>query len=56
MKAFNEFQGNLAALAKALINSLRELQITALVSRHDMKLVQELFSRPIVMNVRSCKA
>src|SRR5512140_388786 len=33
-----------------LINLLRELPITMLVSTHDMKLVQELFPRTIVMD------
>jgi energy-coupling factor transporter ATP-binding protein EcfA2 len=33
-----------------LINLLRELPITMLVSMHDMKLVKELFLRTIVMN------
>ena len=35
---------------RTLINLLRELPITMLVSTHDMKLVQELFSRTIVMD------
>jgi len=35
---------------RALINLLRELPITMLVSTHDMKLVQELFPRTIVMD------
>ena len=34
---------------RALIKLLRELPITMLVSTHDMKLVQELFPRTIVM-------
>ena len=33
-----------------LINLLRELPITMLVSTHDMRLVQELFPRTIVMD------
>ena len=36
---------------RTLINLLRELPITMLVSTHDMKLVQELFPRTIVMDV-----
>jgi len=35
---------------KTLINLLRELPITMLVSTHDMKLVEELFPRTIVMD------
>ncbi|MGB8984240.1 MAG: ATP-binding cassette domain-containing protein [Anaerolineales bacterium] len=35
---------------RTLINLLRELPITMLVSTHDMKLVQELFARTIVMD------
>jgi cobalt/nickel transport system ATP-binding protein len=35
---------------RTLINLLRELPITMLVSTHDMRLVQELFSRTIVMD------
>ncbi len=35
---------------RRLINLLRELPITMLVSTHDMKLVQELFPRTIVMD------
>lgn len=35
---------------RTLINLLRELPITMLVSTHDMKLVQELFPRTIVMD------
>jgi len=35
---------------RTLINLLRELPITMLVSTHDMKLVQESFSRTIVMD------
>ncbi|HET9914397.1 MAG TPA: ATP-binding cassette domain-containing protein [Anaerolineales bacterium] len=35
---------------RTLINLLRELPITMLVSTHDMKLVQELFHRTIVMD------
>jgi cobalt/nickel transport system ATP-binding protein len=35
---------------RTLINLLRELPITMLVSTHDMKLVQELFPRMIVMD------
>jgi len=35
---------------RALINLLRELPITMLVSTHDMKLVEELFPRTIVMD------
>jgi cobalt/nickel transport system ATP-binding protein len=35
---------------RSLINLLRELPITMLVSTHDMKLVQELFPRTIVMD------
>ncbi len=35
---------------RTLINLLRELSITMLVSTHDMKLVQELFPRMIVMD------
>ena len=35
---------------RSLINLLRELRITMLVSTHDMKLVQELFPRTIVMD------
>ena len=34
---------------RTLINLLRELPIMMLVSTHDMKLVQELFPRTIVM-------
>jgi cobalt/nickel transport system ATP-binding protein len=33
-----------------LINLLRELPITMLVSTHDMRLVQELFPRMIVLD------
>jgi cobalt/nickel transport system ATP-binding protein len=35
---------------RTLINLLRELPITMLVSTHDMKLVQELFPRTMVMD------
>ena len=35
---------------RSLINLLRELPITMLVSTHDMKLVEELFPRTIVMD------
>lgn len=35
---------------RTLINLLRDLPITMLVSTHDMKLVQELFPRTIVMD------
>lgn len=35
---------------RALINLLRELPITMLVSTHDMRMVQELFPRTIVMD------
>ena len=35
---------------KTLINLLRELPITMLVSTHDMRLVEELFPRTIVMD------
>jgi cobalt/nickel transport system ATP-binding protein len=35
---------------RALIHLLREMQITMLVSTHDMRLVQELFPRTIVMD------
>lgn len=35
---------------RTLINLLRDLSITMLVSTHDMKLVQELFPRTIVMD------
>jgi energy-coupling factor transporter ATP-binding protein EcfA2 len=35
---------------RTLINLLRELPITMLVSTHDMKLVEELFPRTIVMD------
>ncbi|HKJ40157.1 MAG TPA: ABC transporter ATP-binding protein [Anaerolineales bacterium] len=35
---------------RALINLLRDLPITMLVSTHDMKLVEELFPRTIVMD------
>jgi cobalt/nickel transport system ATP-binding protein len=35
---------------RTLINLLRELPITMLVSTHDMALVKELFSRTIVMD------
>jgi cobalt/nickel transport system ATP-binding protein len=35
---------------RTLINLLRELSITMLVSTHDMRLVQELFPRTIVMD------
>jgi cobalt/nickel transport system ATP-binding protein len=35
---------------RTLINLLRELRITMLVSTHDMRLVQELFPRTIVMD------
>jgi cobalt/nickel transport system ATP-binding protein len=35
---------------RTLINLLRELPITMLVSTHDMKLVEELFPRVIVMD------
>ena len=37
---------------RILINLLRELPITMLVSTHDMRLVQELFPRTIVMDER----
>ena len=35
---------------RTLINLLHELPITMLVSTHDMKLVEELFPRTIVMD------
>ena len=35
---------------RTLINLLRELPISMLVSTHDMRLVQELFPRTIVMD------
>jgi energy-coupling factor transporter ATP-binding protein EcfA2 len=35
---------------RTLINLLRELPITMLVSTHDMRLVEELFPRTIVMD------
>jgi cobalt/nickel transport system ATP-binding protein len=35
---------------RTLINLLRELPITMLVSTHDMRLVQELFPRTVVMD------
>ncbi|MCC6259376.1 MAG: AAA family ATPase, partial [Anaerolineales bacterium] len=35
---------------RTLINLLRELPITMLVSTHDMALVQELFPRTLVMD------
>ncbi|MCC6985982.1 MAG: energy-coupling factor ABC transporter ATP-binding protein, partial [Anaerolineales bacterium] len=35
---------------RTLINLLRDLPITMLVSTHDMKLVQELFPRTVVMD------
>ncbi len=35
---------------RTLINLLRELPITMLVSTHDMRLVQELFPHTIVMD------
>jgi cobalt/nickel transport system ATP-binding protein len=35
---------------RALINLLRDLPITMLVSTHDMKLVEELFPRTVVMD------
>jgi len=35
---------------RTLINLLRKLPITMLVSTHDMKLVEELFPRTIVMD------
>jgi cobalt/nickel transport system ATP-binding protein len=35
---------------RTLINLLRDLPITMLVSTHDMKLVQELFPRTIVVD------
>ena len=35
---------------RTLMNLLRELPITMLVSTHDMRLVQELFPRTIVMD------
>jgi energy-coupling factor transporter ATP-binding protein EcfA2 len=35
---------------QTFIDLLRELPITMLVSTHDMKLVQELFPRTIVMD------
>ena len=35
---------------RALINLLRELPVTMLVSTHDMALVQELFPRMIIMD------
>jgi cobalt/nickel transport system ATP-binding protein len=35
---------------RTLINLLRDLPITMLVSTHDMRLVQELFPRTIVMD------
>jgi cobalt/nickel transport system ATP-binding protein len=35
---------------RTLINLLRELPITMLVSTHDMKLVEELFPRTVVMD------
>ncbi len=53
MKAVNFWRGTLCSQMRArrtLINLLRELLITMLVSTHDMKLVQELFPRTIVMD------
>ncbi|HEU0297491.1 MAG TPA: hypothetical protein VFR47_32415 [Anaerolineales bacterium] len=35
---------------RTLINLLRELPLTMLVSTHDMRLVEELFPRTIVMD------
>ena len=35
---------------RALINLLREMELTMLVSTHDMRLVEELFPRTIVMD------
>jgi cobalt/nickel transport system ATP-binding protein len=35
---------------RTLINLLRDLPITMLVSTHDMKLVEELFPRTLVMD------
>jgi energy-coupling factor transporter ATP-binding protein EcfA2 len=35
---------------RALINLLRDLPVTMLVSTHDMRLVQELFPRTIIMD------
>ncbi len=35
---------------RSLINLLRELSVTMLVSTHDMRLVQELFPRTIIMD------
>jgi energy-coupling factor transporter ATP-binding protein EcfA2 len=35
---------------RTLINLLRDLPITMLISTHDMRLVQELFPRTIVMD------
>ena len=37
---------------RTLINLLRELPITMLVSTHDMRLVQELFPHTIIMDER----
>jgi cobalt/nickel transport system ATP-binding protein len=49
--AFDEPSTGLDSRARrTLINLLRELPITMLVSTHDMKLVQELFPRTIVMD------
>jgi energy-coupling factor transporter ATP-binding protein EcfA2 len=39
-----------ARARRTLINLLRDLPITMLVSTHDMKLVEELFPRTIVMD------
>ena len=53
MKAVNFLRGTLGSqmrVRRTLINLLRELPITMLVSTHDMKLVQELFPRTIVIN------
>ena len=53
MKAVDFWRGTLGSqmrVRRTLINLLRELPITMLVSTHDMKLVQELFPRTIVMD------
>ena len=53
MKAVNFLRGTLGSqmrVRRTLINLLRELPITMLVSTHDMRLVQELFPRTIVMD------
>ena len=35
---------------RSLINLLREMELTMLVSTHDMRLVEELFPRTVVMD------